>query len=67
MTPTNYDFFNKGQNNSNSRLQNPQIDGYIVNDSGYVSLPILGEIYVKGKSIEDTEKTIKKVAKDYFS
>lgn len=67
LTPTNYDFFNKGQNNSNSRLQNPQIDGYIVNDSGYVSLPILGEIYVKGKSIEDTEKTIKKVAKDYFS
>ena len=67
LTPTNYDFFNKDQDNSNSRLQNPQIYGYVVNDSGNVSLPILGEIYVRGKSIEDTEKIIKNIAKDYFS
>ena len=67
LTPTNYDYFNKEQDNSVSRLQNPQLYGYMVNDSGFVSLPILGEIYVRGKSIEDTEKIIKNVAKDYFS
>ena len=67
LTPTNYDFFNKEQDNSVSRLQNPQLYGYMVNDSGFVSLPILGEIYVRGKSIEETEKIIKNVAKDYFS
>ena len=67
LTPTNYDFFNKSQDNSTSRLVNPHIYGFLVNDSGYVSLPILGEIFVRGKSLEETEKTIKNVAKDYFS
>ena len=38
-----------------------------MNDSGYVSLPILGEIYVRGKSLDETEKTIKNLAKDYLS
>ena len=67
LTPTNYDFFNKGQDNSNSKLANPHIYGFLVNDSGYVSLPILGEIYVRGKSLDETEKTIKNLAKDYLS
>lgn len=68
LTPTNYDFFNKTQDNSSSsRLYNPYIYGYLVNDSGYVSLPILGEIYVYGKSLQEVEKSIKKVAGDYLS
>ena len=67
LTPTNYDFFNKGQDNSNSKLLNPYVYGYLVNDSGFVSLPILGEIYVRGKSIQEAEKTIKNVSKNYFS
>tara|TARA_B100000925_G_scaffold254860_1_gene207950 strand:- start:686 stop:1429 length:744 start_codon:yes stop_codon:yes gene_type:complete len=67
LTPTNYDFFNKGQHNSNSKLVNPHIYGFLVNDSGYVSLPILGEIFVRGKSLDETEKTIKNLAKDYLS
>ena len=65
-SPTNYDFFNKVQDNSIARLQNPQLYGYVVNDSGFVSLPILGKFYVRGKSIEDTEKIIKNVAKNYY-
>tara|TARA_B100001057_G_C22692935_1_gene888515 strand:+ start:352 stop:1095 length:744 start_codon:yes stop_codon:yes gene_type:complete len=67
LTPTNYDFFNKGQDNSNSKLVNPHIYGFLVNDSGHVSLPILGEIFVRGKSLDETEKTIKNLAKDYLS
>ena len=41
--------------------------GSLVNDSGYVSLPVLGEIYVSGKSLEEAEKIIKNIANDYFS
>tara|TARA_B100000900_G_scaffold387520_1_gene378826 strand:+ start:135 stop:878 length:744 start_codon:yes stop_codon:yes gene_type:complete len=67
LTPTNYDYFNKGQDNSISRIQNPQLYGYTVNDSGFVSLPILGDIYVRNKSIDEVEKNIKNIAKDYFS
>ena len=62
-----YDFFNKSQDNSISRINNPYIYGYLVNDSGYISLPMLGEIFVRGKSIDEAEKLIKNIASDYFS
>ena len=67
LTPNNYDFFNKSHENSISRLNNPYIYGYLVNDSGYVSLPMLGEIHIRGKSLEEAEKIIKNIASDYFS
>ena len=49
----------KDRDNSTSRLVNPHIYGFLVNDSGYVSLPILGEIFVRGKSLEEIEKKLK--------
>tara|TARA_Y100000991_G_C21973423_1_gene350802 strand:- start:760 stop:1503 length:744 start_codon:yes stop_codon:yes gene_type:complete len=67
LTPNDYDFFNKSQDNSVSRLNNPYIYGYLVNDSGYISLPMLGEIFVRGSSIDDAEKLIKNIASDYFT
>ena len=39
----------------------------MVNDSGFVSIPILGEIYVRGMSVNEAEKEIENVAKNYFS
>ena len=66
LTPTNYDFFNKGRDNSNSKLQNPQIYGYVVNDSGYVILAYFGRNLFRGKSIEETEKIIKNLLKIIF-
>jgi len=67
LTPTNYDFFNNNQESSNSRLLNPYVYGYLINDSGYVSLPILGEVFVRGKSVEEAQASIKKVAEGFFS
>lgn len=65
LTPTDYDFFNNNEN-SNSKLLNPNLYGYVVNESGNVTLPILGEIFVEGKSLEETEEVIKSLAKEYF-
>ena len=67
LSASSYELFNKGQDNSNSRIQNPQLFGYMVNDSGFVSIPILGEIYVRGMSVNEAEKEIENVAKNYFS
>ena len=67
LTPSNYDFYNQNNKLLNSKILNPYLYGYTINDSGYVSLPVLGEIDINGKSIQEAEKTIKDVAKDYFS
>jgi polysaccharide export outer membrane protein len=42
------------------------IFGYTVNDSGYISLPILGDIYVFGKTIDEIIKSINERAKEYL-
>lgn len=65
LTPTDYDFFNNKEN-SNSKLLNPNLYGYVINDQGNVTLPVLGEIFVEGKTIKETEETIKGLAKEYF-
>ena len=42
--------------NSNSKLLNPNLYGYVVNESGNVTLPILGEIFVEQVLKEETEE-----------
>jgi polysaccharide biosynthesis/export protein len=41
--------------------------GYLVNDSGFVELPILGLVQVEGKSLVDCRKNIKKIASEYLN
>jgi len=41
--------------------------GYIVNDSGYVDLPILGLLKVEGQSLIECRKYIKNVASDFMN
>ena len=68
LTPTNYDFFNKEQQTSNNQLlSNPYVYGYLINDSGYVSLPVIGNIFLRGKSIDESVEIIKALADNYFS
>ncbi len=45
-----------GLNNQNSNLY--YLSGYMVNDSGYIYLPIIGHFYVKGKTIEQVQQMI---------
>lgn len=67
LTPTKYDFFNKITPNSiNSTNMNPYLLGYVVNDSGFVSLPTLGNLYLEDLTIVEAENSIKNLAKDYF-
>lgn len=55
-TPSEYDLFNKKVNNS--QFYNPYLDGYTINDSGFVSLPLIGEVYLEGKTFMQAEKDI---------
>lgn len=43
------------------------ITGYTVNDSGYIDLPVLGEVYVQGHTIQEAEQAIEEEVKKYFS
>jgi polysaccharide biosynthesis/export protein len=45
---------------------NIYIYGYTVNDSGNISLPILGNIYVYGLTIDEITSTINERAKEYL-
>lgn len=68
LTPNNYDFFNKNQQSLNTQyLSNPYVYGYLLSDSGYVSLPVLGDIYLRDKSIAESVKIIKKIAENYLA
>lgn len=55
---TNYNY---GYNEANMYLQ-----GYLVNDTGYVSLPVVGEVYVRNLTIQDAQLTIKKHIAEYI-
>ncbi|MBN2667636.1 MAG: polysaccharide biosynthesis/export family protein [Bacteroidales bacterium] len=46
---------------------NIYINGYSVNDSGYVNLPIIGAVLVKNLKIETCQDTIQKIARQYIS
>jgi len=49
-----------------SSQSNIYIFGYTVNDSGYISLPILGDIYVYGITINEITNSIIERAKGYL-
>jgi polysaccharide export outer membrane protein len=49
-----------------SSQSNIYIFGYTVNDSGYISLPILGDIYVYGLTIDEITKSINERAREYL-
>jgi polysaccharide export outer membrane protein len=57
-TSTNYNY---GYNEANMFLQ-----GYLVNDTGYVTLPVVGEVSVKNMAIQDAQLTIKKHIDEYI-
>ncbi len=41
--------------------------GYSINDSGYINLPIIGHVYVTGKTVQEAQHLIKKEVEKYFS
>lgn len=68
-------FFNlqSGQNQNmnmggGGRGANPQLyfTGYTVNSEGKIKLPVIGEVYVNGLTIEEIEHKLDKLALNYF-
>jgi polysaccharide export outer membrane protein len=49
-----------------SSQSNIYIYGYTVNDSGYISLPILGDVYVYGLTIDEITWSISERAKEFL-
>lgn len=54
-------------NVQNSSSQSNNNTGYIVNDSGFVNLPLLGSIKLEGITIEEAESKINRIASKYFN
>jgi polysaccharide export outer membrane protein len=53
-TPKEYNLFNS-QIVSTTQNFNPYLEGYVLNDSGYVNLPVLGSVYLLGKTMREAE------------
>jgi polysaccharide export outer membrane protein len=64
------DLLNPGFQQYTYALYNTQsnifIYGYTVNDSGYISLPILGDIFVYGLTIDEITRSINVSASEYL-
>lgn len=61
---------NMGMGGGNAgRGGNPQIyfNGYTVNSAGKLKLPVIGEIYVNGLTIEEIEAKLDKLLLEYFN
>lgn len=46
--------------------QNAAMMGYLVNSKGYINFPVLGEIYVVGKSREELEEELTEVLREKY-
>ncbi|SOC80307.1 polysaccharide export outer membrane protein [Salinimicrobium sediminis] len=46
--------------------QNAAMTGYLVNSEGYINFPVLGEIYVEGKSREELEEELTTVLREKY-
>ncbi|NJW53414.1 sugar transporter [Salinimicrobium sp. CDJ15-91] len=46
--------------------QNSSMTGYLVNSEGYINFPVLGEIYVEGKSREELEEELTTVLREKY-
>ncbi|OIP00815.1 MAG: hypothetical protein AUJ98_06550 [Bacteroidetes bacterium CG2_30_33_31] len=57
LNPKTYDFFNGGVSNSNLGTNNNDIslylNSYTVNDSGFIQLPVVGKVEIKGLTINE--------------
>ncbi|MCF8372632.1 MAG: polysaccharide biosynthesis/export family protein [Bacteroidales bacterium] len=64
------DLFNAGGAESRTTVRYDQasmyFEGYMVNDSGYIAMPVLGDINVEGLNIKQVEEAVKLIALTYI-
>jgi polysaccharide export outer membrane protein len=46
--------------------ENMYYSGYMVNDSGFIDLPVIGSLYIEGKSTAECRETINNRAQSFF-
>lgn len=64
------DLFNAGGSENRTTVRYDQasmyFEGYMVNDSGYIAMPVLGEVKVEGMNIKQVEEAVKLNALTYI-
>lgn len=56
LTPEQYNLYNESNQRSNNL--DPLLNGYVLNDSGYVRIPIVGKVYLKELTVEQAEDVL---------
>lgn len=64
-TDSEYDLFNKKTSNV-SQTFNPYLEGFILNDSGNIQLPLIGSIYLLDKTLLEAENIIADLSKSFL-
>ena len=68
LTNIDIDFLNseQGQLRQTVSSQHPFLNGYEVNDSGYVDLPVIGFLKATDQTLSEFQRVLKKTAKPFF-
>ncbi len=64
LTPTEYNFFAETEREINEK--NPLLSGFLIDQQGYIVLPVLGSIKVQGLTTIEAQNTIQTLAADYL-
>ena len=64
MTSPLYDIFTESESLTES--DDPRLSGFLIDDSGKVTLPDGGRIFLKGSTIEESETKIQKYISNYL-
>lgn len=64
-----YEFFNLGYGTSGNIYYDAAIylNSYVVSEEGYIELPFIGRLYVKGLTIDEAKDTIQKEIEKYLN
>ena len=64
LTANEYNFFYNKQNNINER--DPILTGYLINEQGRVTLPVVGDVEVRGLTLTEAQDRIKTLLSEYL-
>jgi polysaccharide export outer membrane protein len=66
--PTEYNFFNQDKQNYNSMTElSLSVLGYTVNDSGAITLPVIGKLHLQGLTLDQASSLIRDSTKSVIS
>lgn len=66
LDENNFGLLTKQTNDLGYDENSMYIESIRVNSGGYINLPIIGELYVLGKTVEEVEVELQKITNDYF-